>query len=175
MIIWINNNWVNELIFRRSKWILIMKLIKILFIFLVLILFILLIFSFKDAIILLSSSLYNLFLVITVFLINYFFLFVLFELTKYFFLLFIFDRKRIIFYSVWKFFSDNIDIINMHEIEDIKFTKDHILNVLLDFWKIIFNDNKLDVKVVYCVDKPEKIVELLMKNNEFEKQKINIK
>ena len=140
-------------------------MIKILFYFLLLFLSVNLFFFYKESIILFSSTLYTVSLVFILILINYFFLFVLYELTKYFFRLYISDGKLLSLISVWYLFSDNVDFISLKEIEDLQFKKTNILSVLFDFWKILINNGwSWKWKTIHCIDKPEKIIELLIKN-----------
>lgn len=171
MIVGISDKWEKEIIFRQSIIIFITKILRIIFFLLWLILIIILFFNYKEIILSLSSSLYFLCFVIITFFINSFFLFLLLELTKFFFWLHMLIWDLFSIFKVWNLFSDNIDFMHLDDIWDFKFKKSHIFEILFNFWKIILDDNELESKVLYRIDKPDKIVELLVR----EKLQINSK
>ena len=163
MIIWVSDKWEKEIIFRQSKYVFIMQIIRILFLLFLLFFIIFLFLNYKQEILSLSFGLYILIFIWILTLINFFFIFVLFEFIKYFFWINMLVWDLFSMFRVWKLFSDNIDFINLDDIWDFKFSKTNILEILFDFWKVILDDNELNWKVLDCVGKPEKIVELLAK------------
>jgi len=167
MIIWTDSNWKKEIIFRQSKFVFFMKIIRILFFIIFLIFLIFMFLNYKQLIFSLSSPLYIFTFVIVVVFINSLFIFILLEFTKMFFWIYMLIWNSFALYRVWKLFSDNIDFIHLDDIGDFKFIKTNILEILFNFWKIIIDDNELDWKTLYHVDKPEKVVAMLIneKNN----------
>ena len=155
---------INNIIFvRKSKWLLTLVILKIIFIWLLLI-FILNFFGY-----LLRTVWHELdftIILISYLLVMWWYFSSIIPLTKYFFDFLIITDNYVYRYKIGLFFTDDLSVVELYRIQEVKANSEGFFKVLLDIGNLHLVEQKDKEKIIHWIDHPNEIAKIIeeMKN-----------
>jgi len=152
------NNWEKVYFVRKSKWIFLLIILKVIIFFILSIL----ILYFLSSI---SWKLWNEFKYVEIWLL-YLILFISYiaiitSIVGYFYNVFIVTNKWIYKFRLWLFFTEDVDIIDLYKVQEIKSKSEWFINVLLNIGELHLVEQKDSEKIIHFIDSPEKIAQII--------------
>jgi len=168
---------INNIIFvRKSKWLLALIILKIILIFFLLV-FILKFFGYLIGNF--WKELGPTILIISYLLIIWGYFSSIIPLTKYFFDFLIITENYVYKYKIGLFFTEDMSIVELYRIQEVKAYSDWFFRVLLDIGDLHLVEQKDKEKIIHWIDHPNEIAKIIeeMKNkaikNRFKKVEEN--
>ena len=69
----------------------------------------------------------------------------------------ILTQKSIYKFKVWLFFSEDISMVEIYRIQEIKSTTDGFIRILLNIWDLHLVEQKDKEKIIHNLDNPQQI------------------
>ena len=154
------SNWEKEYLIRKSKWLLLLTLLKLIIILIVswIIIYFAYLLSLKgsnefmsiEIVLIYSSLFFSYFAIVT-------------SLTRYFYNLTIVTHKGLYKFNIGIFSIEDMDIVDLYRIQEIKAHNDGIIQVLLNIWELHLVEQKDREKIIHNIDNPKKAANIIEK------------
>ena len=91
-------------------------------------------------------------------------------LTKYFFDFLIITDQYVYKYKIGLFFTEDMSIVELYRIQEVKAYSDGFFRVLLDIWDLHLVEQKDKEKIIHWIDHPNQVAKVIeeMKNKAIE-------
>ena len=167
---------INNIIFvRKSKWLLFLITLKIIFIiFLLIFVFHFFWFLIKKF----GTEIEPTLILISYLLVIWWYFSSIIPITKYFFNFLIITENYVYKYKIWLFFTEDMSIVELYRIQEVKAYSDGFFRVLLDIWDLHLVEQKDKEKIIHWIDHPNQVAKIIeeMKNKAIKNRfKINKK
>jgi hypothetical protein len=179
---WISKEWDSEYIIRKSKWLLYLYILKLSFLFLLS--FLLIYFNIKLKDYIWINSIDKLFIVNFIWILLWIFLIYASIKWVLYFIIFFYEleilcKDKIYKLNIWIFHKDDISVINLSNIQEVKSVIGWFFRTLFQISDIELIEQRDEVKVIHFVDNWKDIVKLItelkdnMNNTKFDNEKLN--
>jgi len=86
---------------------------------------------------------------------------ILISIIRYFYDVLIINKKEVYRIKIWLFLVEDIDVVDLYRVQEIKARMEWFIWVLLNIWDLHLVEQKDREKVVKLLDNPEKIAEII--------------
>lgn len=87
-------------------------------------------------------------------------------LTFYFYSVVIISDSKVYKLKLWLLFYEDIDVVELYRVQEIKAQKEWLFHVLLNIWNLHLVEQKDREKIIHFIDNPEKVEAILEKSKE---------
>jgi len=152
------HSWEKVYLVRKSKWLFFVIILKILlFLFLTLgALYILNIINTKTNDEFLQLEIISMYAVLLVSYVS-----IISAIVTYFYNVIIITNKWIYKIKLWLFFNEEIDIIDLYKVQEIKSQTKWFFQVFLNVWELHLVEQKDTEKIIHFIDSPEEVARII--------------
>ena len=154
-------DWNNEVLIRKSKWIFFFIVMKMIFSLLLIIVLAYLMWYLLQNNSSNDQQLKDLVWVIILILMMYFFSASIIWFIRYFFDVIICTHDKVRRVKLWLFYRDNIDVIELYRVQEMEVVMDWFFRILFNVWDICLIEQNDMKKIIHWIDSPKKVVFLI--------------
>jgi len=148
-------NFWNIYVIRKSKWLLLLILLKIFILITFFIIILYWIVKFSNTI---NSNWLTDTIIFMVYILSFFIYFnIIISLTSYFYDLIIIDNKSLYHFKLWLLFKENVYIIDLYMVQEVDSQIKWVTNVILNVWEVNIIELKDRITTFHFIDNPQEI------------------
>lgn len=155
---WVDEEGNSHFLIRKSKWKLILIILRVIFFMLIFIIFWWWVFKIKEV---LHNEFYfveSFFGIALLALMFYYFIRFIVRIVSYFYDVFVVWEDKIYKFKVGFWFKENIEIIELYRVQEIRAVCDKFTHVLFDVGHVVLVENTQKERVIHRIDKPKQVV-----------------
>ncbi len=151
-------NLPNQILLRKSKWILLMIILRaiILWIILWIIIYWFIVLTYNIS----SENIWfkHTWWMILIFCIIYYFSTIISWFVWYYYDVVIWTPQKLYRFKLWLFFSDTVDVIELYRVQEMESKMDNFIKIFLNVWDLILIEPNDLKKIIHWIDQPKKVV-----------------